>query len=274
MMVTFVAIAVIGLFIGLFSGLLGVGGGSIAVPVFRLVFGMGPVASTATSLFTIIPTSVSGAVTHVRAKTCAPKLGLALGVGGACTSPLGAWLANSSPGWLVMVASAAVIGYSAFTMLRKAVRMGSDAKAGENPRGIDAPSGGGFSIPSFSRVGLLKGFGIGLVTGLASGFVGLGGGFIMVPLMMSVLDFPMRLSSGTSLIAVMLLAIPGVIMQSMLGNVDYLAGIALSCGSIPGALIGARLVTRVPERALRFTFAGFLGVGAILLVVRECIWPV
>ena len=106
---TLAVMALIGIVIGLFSGMLGIGGGMVMVPLFRLVFGMTAVGSTATSLFTIIPTSVSGAISHARARTCVPKLGIALGVGGACTSWLGVWLAQLSPGWLVMLAAAAVI---------------------------------------------------------------------------------------------------------------------------------------------------------------------
>jgi uncharacterized membrane protein YfcA len=67
----------------------------------------------------------------------------------------------------------------------------------------------------------------------------------------------------------MILAIPGTIMQCALGNVDYLVGIATACGSIPGAMLGARLVPLLPERTLRFAFAAFLGIAAILLVANE-----
>ena len=110
---------------------------------------------------------------------------------------------------------------------------------------------------------------IGLFAGLASGYVGVGGGFIMVPLMMSVLHVPMKLTSGTSLIAVMILAVPGTITQAVLGNINWVAGIAVACGSIPGAALGAKLIPKVPERQLRFLFAGFLVVAAVLLVVNQ-----
>ena len=115
----FIAPALAGVFVGVMSGLLGVGGGTIMVPIFRLAFGMSPLASTATSLFAIIPTSISGVVAHARAKTCVPKLGLALGVGGAVMSPMGVWLASVSPGWLVICVAAIVIGFSALKMFKK-----------------------------------------------------------------------------------------------------------------------------------------------------------
>lgn len=264
----FIAPALAGVFVGVMSGLLGVGGGTIMVPIFRLAFGMSPLASTATSLFAIIPTSVSGVVAHTRAKTCVPKLGLALGVGGAVVSPVGVWLASVSPGWLVICVAAMVIGFSAFKMFKKAVKCAPAPRAGAASAHSASPK----PVPDqpvLSRKQYLQGACIGLIAGLASGYVGVGGGFIMVPLMLAVLDIPMSLASGTSLIAIMILAIPGVIEQGLLGNIDYLAGIAIVVGSIPGALVGARLVRVVPERQLRFIFGGFLLAAAVMLMLNE-----
>lgn len=263
----FAIAALVGVAIGVMSGLLGIGGGSIMVPVFRLAFGLSAVGSTATSLFTIIPTSISGAVSHIRGKTCVPKLGLALGVGGACTSPIGVMLAQMAPGWAVMLGAALVIAYSASTMLRKAMAMGNRAPAPADKRAQVARSTGDAEPLTGKR--LLRAVLIGAVTGVASGFVGLGGGFLMVPLMVALMNMPMKTASGTSLIAIIILVLPATIMQCSIGNVDYVVGIATACGSIPGAVLGARLVNRVPERALRFLFAAFLGLAAVLLVVKE-----
>ena len=266
----FIAPALAGVFVGVMSGLLGVGGGTIMVPIFRLAFGMSPLVSTATSLFAIIPTSISGVVAHARAKTCVPKLGLALGAGGAVMSPMGVWLASVSPGWLVICVAAIVIGFSAFKMFKKAVKCAPAPRAGRAGGNVQAASAKAVpDQPVLSRKQYLQGACIGLVAGLASGYVGVGGGFIMVPLMLAVLDIPMSLASGTSLIAIMILAIPGVIEQGLLGNIDYLAGIAIVVGSIPGALVGARLVRVVPERQLRFIFGGFLLVAAVMLMLNE-----
>lgn len=314
-LVHFAVPALVGVVIGIASGLLGIGGGTVMVPIFRLAFGMSATVSTATSLFAIIPTSISGAVSHVKGKTCIPALGIAAGLGGALMSPVGVWLAQLSPDWLVMLAAALIIGYSAINMFKKAIRMkpateapracqpagAADAAAaagtpscgsksssraearvasvsprisgtGETLADSSATcgaSGAGAHGVSLSRKQLLQGAAIGLVAGLASGYVGVGGGFIMVPLMLSVIGIPMRKASGTSLIAVMILAIPGVIEQAILGNINYLAGIAVVIGTIPGAVIGARLVTKVPERTLRFAFGCFLIVAAVMLALNE-----
>ena len=66
-----------------------------------------------------------------------------------------------------------------------------------------------------------------------------------------------------------LIAIPGTIEQGILGNISYTAGLAMAVGSMPGAVLGANLIKYVPERALRFGFAGFLAVVAVILVLNE-----
>ena len=311
---------VAGLIVGIFSGLLGIGGGTLMIPLFRLGFGLSAIVSTATSLFTIVPTSIAGCITHLKNKTCIAKIGLIAGVAGACTSPLGVLAATNSPDIAIMACAAIIIAYSAITMFRKAIKMpkrtDSDLsmratlqrfrmefadEAEEMPDGRQdsgertgqvqgahvretqaAParttetaiahevqkSVNTLEAPMTTKR-LLTGAAIGLVAGFASGYVGVGGGFIMVPLFVSMLGIPMRLASGTSLTAVCILAIPGVIEQAVLGNIDYMVGVAMMVGSIPGAIVGANLVKRVPERALRFAFALFLLLMAVLLVVNE-----
>ncbi len=316
-METFIIAAIIGVIIGIFSGLLGIGGGTLMVPIFRLGFGMSAISSTATSLFTIIPTSLAGLITHVKNKTCIPKVGVLCGLGGACTSPLGVYLASISPSWAIMLAAAAIIGYSSYSMFRKAIRMPKIAPQGESAvtgkdlekeaekavraaqaaqaaaaqaqaaqaaaaqgkgqptttkaaanatKTASAPKEEPFKL-SVKKVALC--LLIGLIAGLASGYVGVGGGFIMVPLFISLLGIMMRQASGTSLVAVTILAIPGVVEQGLLGHIDYIAGIAMAVGSIPGAVIGASLIRKVPERKLRFVFGAFLLISAVVLLFNE-----
>ncbi|MCL1798999.1 MAG: sulfite exporter TauE/SafE family protein [Eggerthellaceae bacterium] len=270
---SFSLLAAVGLLIGIFSGLLGIGGGTVIVPVFRLAFGMSALASTATSLFVIVPTSLAGAAARIRQKACILPLGLAAGLGGALTSVAGVWLSSVSPAWLVMVVAAAVITYSAATMLVQAARLkearlvDGEPVAGGGPGSSGTAAGGGRLRLSPSQVAV--GFPIGLAAGLVAGYIGVGGGFLMIPLMIAVLGVSMKEASGASLVAMVILAIPGVVGHAALENIDFLAGIAVAAGSVPGAVIGARLVKRVPERALRFVFGGFLIVAAALLVLNE-----
>lgn len=287
-------LACLGIVIGVLSGLLGVGGGTIMVPVFRLLLQMSPLASTATSLFTVVPTSAAGAVTHWRNKTCLVPIGIAAGLGGALMSPLGVRLAAISPAWLVMLAAAVVIMWSAYKMFSKALKKPARA-AGESTESTRSAAAtistastesktSGVATTStsstasktetpvsrqFTKNELFKAVLIGLAAGLASGYVGVGGGFLMVPLFITVYQCSMHEASGTSLVAVMILAIPGIVQQGLYGNIDYLVGICIAIGSIPGGIVGARLSKRVPERQLRLIFGCFLLVAAVLLVVNE-----
>ena len=280
-MEVFIIAAVVGVGVGILSGLLGIGGGVIMVPLFRLGFGLEAIAATATSLFTIIPTSVSGMVKHARNKTSVPKIGAVCGLFGACLSPVGVWAANISPDWLIMAVAAVIIAYSAVTMLSKAIK--SPKRAGGSEKGhADGPGKNEEHLSTeevperafvasfrFTPALIAKTAAIGIFAGFMSGYVGVGGGFVMVPLFISLLGVPMKLASGTSLTAVCILAVPGVIEQALLGNVDFAIGIAMAVGSIPGAVVGANLVKRIPERTLRIFFACFLAVVAVVLVLNE-----
>lgn len=273
-MEVFVASALVGVVVGALSGLLGIGGGTLMVPIFRLGFGMTALESTATSLFTIVPTSLVGFATHIKNKTCIPRVGVVCGLAGALTSPVGVILASLSPAWLVMLAAALIVAYSSVSMFRKAIRMpkvaataGTSLEEGAEEAAKEIEE----KLPefAFTKKRVAQAIAIGLGAGLASGYVGVGGGFIMVPLFLSVLGIMMRQASGTSLVAVTILAVPGVITQVMLGNVDFIAGIAMAAGSIPGAILGANLTRIVPERQLRFAFGTFLLVSAVALFGNE-----
>lgn len=292
-----IASAAVGVAIGVLSGLLGIGGGSFMVPIFSLGFGMAAIEATATSLFIIIPTSLSGAIAHIRNKTCIVGVGVAAGIGGALTSPVGVLLASASPDWAIMAGTAIVIAYSAINMFRKAFKLRAEQRA-EAASGVGAAPTAAHACsaaltattaglqevsaqpqpqpqpqitPEFkvTRQVAIRAALIGVVAGVLSGYVGLGGGFLMIPMFIGILGLPMKRASGTSLIAVILLAVPGAIAQAALGNIDWLVGLMVAAGSIPGAILGARFVGRVPELSLRFAFGTVLLVASVMLVVNQ-----
>jgi uncharacterized membrane protein YfcA len=103
----------------------------------------------------------------------------------------------------------------------------------------------------------------GVVTGLAGGLLGVGGGFVMVPALVYLLKTPQREANGTSLAVIVPVAVVGA---SILGGghqVDIEVGIALAIGSVGGAVAGARLTQRLSDTALRRAF----GVLAVLVGV-------
>ena len=208
-------------------------------------------------------------------------LGLAAGIGGAITSPIGVWLASISPDWAIMVAAALVIAYSSITMFQKAIKSLKRDRQKKHSRTENKSSGEedleneSLDTVRFDPAKLITKRNviicatIGIAAGVMSGYVGVGGGFIMIPLFMQLLNLPLRLTSGTSLIAIMIIATSGTVLQAYYGNINWIAGIFVSIGSIPGAYVGSKLIKKVPETVLRFIFSGFLIVAAVLLVLNQ-----
>ena len=105
---------------------------------------------------------------------------------------------------------------------------------------------------------------LGTVVGIAGAFTGLGGGFIMVPLLLF-FGFTAQKSVGTSFLAILVIAISALVAHNKLANIDYRAGILLGVGGIIGAQIGARLVEHVSTDSFKKIFAVVLvGLAAYL----------
>lgn len=99
---------------------------------------------------------------------------------------------------------------------------------------------------------------IGLVAGFLSGFFGVGGGTVIVPALIFFAGFGQRLATGTSLAAIVLPAIAGLIGYLQGGHVDWIAGLLIAAGAVVGAQAGTWLLHRLPVAVLRWIFVGFL----------------
>jgi uncharacterized protein len=99
---------------------------------------------------------------------------------------------------------------------------------------------------------------LGILVGIGASFSGLGGGFIMVPLLLF-MGFSAQKSVGTSFVAILIISISALFAHNRLANVDYKAGLLLGIGGVLGAQIGARLVEHVST-------AGFKKIFAVILV--------
>lgn len=94
--------------------------------------------------------------------------------------------------------------------------------------------------------------------GLASGLFGVGGGIIILPALIYLLGFDTKRAAGTSLLAIVLPSIVGVVSYSLEGNVDVLLSALLAAGSIVGAPIGSWLLSKVRKRVVQWTFIAFI----------------
>lgn len=255
---TFILIALIGLGIGILSGMFGIGGGAVTIPLLNLVFRIPILGATATSLFVIAPTSLSGSYRHIKQGTAQVKTALQIGCAGAVTSVLSAFISGRLPEMVILLAAASIIIYSAATMIREAFKKPLDAEGHTSENRLKG-----------SRARLMAHIGMGLFAGFIAGIVGVGGGFIIIPISVAYFGYTFKQASATSLLAIACIALPGIITHALLGHIWYLYGVALIIGSIPGANLGARIIRRIPERAARFAFAGLLIIAGIMLVVNQ-----
>ena len=118
--------------------------------------------------------------------------------------------------------------------------------------------------PYASRLAML-----GLGAGLYSGLLGLGGGFVIVPLLIRLFGFGTKRAIGTSLVAIAILSVPGTITHALLGHIDWRLAIALSLTVIPGAWLGARVTAAASERHVRAAFAVMLAVVGVVMFANE-----
>jgi len=109
---------------------------------------------------------------------------------------------------------------------------------------------------------------IGVVGGLLSGLLGVGGGIIMVPLLVFWAGYGQREAHALSLGAIIPISIAGIATYGIAGEVRYGPAIALALGSIAGAQLGAGMLAKIDERLLKVIFGLFLVGVAVLMIVR------
>jgi uncharacterized membrane protein YfcA len=251
-----IALAVLsGLTAGVMSGLFGVGGGTVMTPAVQVLLGAPPIVALATPLPVIFPTAITGAWTYRQSGQLDERAAAWIVGPGIVGALVGAALTDVIETHLLLIVTALLLAREAVRILRGASRREAEGE----------PSPG-------TPVQLA---GMGLAAGFVSGLLGGGGGFIIVPLLMGILRMPLKRALGTSLLAIVVLVIPGTIVHAALGHIDWAIFAALTVGAVPGARIGARLALGARERTLRLLVGSFLlavalayGAGEVVHLAR------
>ncbi|PKQ20247.1 MAG: hypothetical protein CVT66_06095 [Actinobacteria bacterium HGW-Actinobacteria-6] len=239
----------IGFISSVLSGLFGIGGGVVTTPAIRLLLGQSELIAVGTPLPVILPTAISGAISYYRRGLMDLRAGVTLGAWGAVASVAGALATQAVGGPFLMYVTAGVISYMSIDMVLLAFR-----RPAASPELVVLPAEPHKSVRN-RRLSLAA---LGLITGLYSGFLGLGGGFIVVPALVRWFGFDIKRAIGTSLVVVTILSIPGSITHTLLGHVDLGLAALLAIGVIPGALIGAKITSVAKERFVKLAFAALL----------------
>jgi uncharacterized membrane protein YfcA len=224
---------VIGLALGVFGG----GGSILAVPVLVLFTHLAPAGAVGTSLAIVGMTSLIASYAHHRRGVVKPKVALLFGLSGMVTSFLGARLTGLVSGSVIMVAFAILMLVVGIGMLSGKSRIA--ANAGEAPRRAPRPT-----------AAMLAGVGVGLVTG----FLGVGGGFLVVPALIAFAGLDMREAVGTSLFVIAINSAAGFVGHLGGGQLDPTLIAVLTAPAVAGALVGERVAREVSMLQLRRGF--------------------
>jgi hypothetical protein len=241
-----------GVLIGAALGLLGGGGSVLTVPIFVYVLGFPPKEAIAMSLAVVGATSAFGTASHWRAGNVNVRTAVAFGGIAMFGTLLGVRLARFVPGKTQLVIFGAVMLAAAVFMLR-----------GRPP--VGEGNGRDSAQPVMSVLKVAPG---GLLVGVLTGIVGVGGGFLIVPALL-LMRTALREAVGTSLLIITGTCVVGFL--GYLGHVrlDWTAVTLVAAGTLPGIALGSYLHRFVPQSALRRGFAALLVIIAAFILVEN-----
>jgi uncharacterized protein len=122
------------------------------------------------------------------------------------------------------------------------------------------------SAPAVAALPLVRVALAGVVAGFTSGLFGVGGGIVIVPVLALAAGFPHKLATGTSLAAILPIAVAGAAGYAVSGEVDWPVAACVSAGSLVGAVAGTRLLVRLGVRGLQVAFAAAMVVTAVRML--------
>jgi uncharacterized protein len=238
----------LGLLVGVVVGLLGAGGSILTVPVLILLLGLNATQATGTSLVVVSLVSGVGLLTHALGGRVAWRAGLGFAVTGVPAAVGGGYLAVLLSDLVITVVLAVLLVGTSVLMWRR----GDDGPA-------PAPAG---AEPKWARI-----LPAGLATGLLTGTLGVGGGFVVVPSLAALLGLSMPVAIGTSQLVLVLNALAGLAGRAGTGAVAWTVGLVFAGGGAVGAVIASRLVGRLGPDRLSRAFALLLLLVGVTLVV-------
>ena len=293
---------VVGVGVGIVVGALGVGGGILAVPVLVFLLGMPAHSATASSLIIVLITALASLPHHARHGNVDWRNGLVFAGVSVVGAVLGSRLSALVPAHILLTLFGVMLVAVAVAMLRRGLRTRTEERAEAAAHGaaaaqseepvathddpvldqpgpdmVDAADGvrrhhGEAELPltplrpASPRLPLV--IAAATLTGFLTGFFGVGGGFIVVPMLVIALGLAMRRASGTSLL-VMVIATAASLLARIGTEVqiDWVTTLVFAAGSAAGGMLGGPLSARARPSTLTLAFSALLGgVAAVTLV--------
>jgi hypothetical protein len=269
--INILAILGLGGAVGLLSGIFGVGGGFLMTPLL-IMMGIPPTVAAASDSNQIVGASTSGTLAHFRMGNVDFKMGLLLLIGGIAGGTIGVRIIQilrqlGNADFLISITYVLMLGIIGGYMFVESLQSMRKTEK-EQP----APQKESFyakllsSLPwqmefkrSGVRLSVLMPLVLGVLVGILAAIMGVGGGFIMVPIMVYLLRMPMHVVVGTSLFQILFTCINVTIMQAWQNHtVDFVLALLLLVGSTVGAQAGAKVGKRLKGDQLKILLASLV----------------
>lgn len=261
--IAWLTFTVAGLFAGILAGFLGIGGGTILVPMLTAL-GYTPVQAVATSSLSIVITAISGTAQNWRMGYLNLRQVIGIGIPAIITAQIGAELATifSPPLLLTAFGCLLLLNIYLVQFRQRVTRKQAAIEALNNeppavmiaqPNQIPTPSRHKSPIYFlFSRILT------GSIAGLLAGLFGVGGGVIMVPLQILLLNTKIKNAIQTSLGVIVITAISATTGHALRGNVLWIPGLILGMGGLLGAQVSTRFLPKMSDRLVTLAFNALL----------------
>lgn len=243
----------LGMGIGVLSGFFGIGGGFILTPVL-LLLNVSPVLAIATSLMYTMGTSFSGVIAHLRLQNIQWKPALIIGISGVIATqiayPFVLFLERFNVAdTIIPIGYLLLIVYFAYSLL-------VNKKQSVNP------------ISTEQEFTLYKIIFIGFFAGFISTTLGVGGGFIIVPLLIGILSYRSRYAVGTSLLGVLMIVTAGFFTYAASTPIDYRISGTLIIGALIGGQIGAIFTSSFSDAKIRKYLGTLYSITGVSLLLK------
>jgi uncharacterized membrane protein YfcA len=263
--------------VGILSGIFGVGGGFLMTPLL-IMAGIPPTVAAASDSNQIVGASTSGTLAHYRLGNVDFKMGIVLLIGGVIGGTMGVQVIKilrqlGNADFLIKVTYVLMLGFVGFYMFveslqalkKDKVAVVAAKKESKYARLVNKLPWQVDFDKSGIRLSILMPLVLGTFVGVLAAIMGVGGGFIMVPVMVYLLRMPMHVVVGTSLFQILFTCIDVTIMQSYTNHtVDFILALILLLGSTLGAQFGAKISKRLKGDQLKI----FLASLVLLVMVK------
>ena len=251
----------IGLFIGLVLALTGTGGSILAIPLLMVGLDLSFNQAAPIALLAVMLAAIVGTIQGLRLGLVRYKTALLIASFGVAFAPLGVWVAGHAPSQLLRFIFSLVLFFVAFNMWHQPA-LTANQKLPDMPCMINKMT----SKLYWTALCTKRLITTGILAGLTSGLLGVGGGFIIVPGLQKVSNFTMQTIVATSLMAVALVSIASFVSYSLTGPLQWNIAIPFALSTMFGLFIFSRLSHKLTAKISQRTFAILAVLAAFLIL--------